>query len=213
MATLGDIITEIADDVDDTTGEYTSQIRRAILEAIRYCERTTYYFNETRDPTFSTVVGQEWYGSSQNSNIPTLVRIQALFYIDTAGNVLEMRRTSPEELEVLSDNSASTGEPSHWTYFNQLIRVYPIPNGDYTIRMQLGPYRLVTLTSDTDTNAWLSEARDMVKTYAKYLFHKNTTKDAALAQEAFNDYRAQDAALSAETSSRNGIGRIEATVF
>ena len=213
MPTRDDLAAEIADDIDDTTGEYAGQIVRAILAAQRYCERSTYYFNETRDQTFQTVQGQEWYGASANANIPTLVNIDALFRADPADNVIEMRRVSPRELEVLSDNSASIGEPYCWTYFGQRIRIYPIPDRAYTIRMQIGPYRLGPLTSGTDENAWLTEAYDLIKARAKYIIHKDTLKDGTLATEAFNDWRDQDAALAAETSSRNGSGCIKPTCF
>jgi hypothetical protein len=214
MPTLADLIADIADNIDDTTGEYESQTRSAILAAIRYCERYTFYFNETRDVTFPTVNGQEWYTSADNANIPTMVHIQAAFSADSVGRRVELRRSMPADLELLSDNSASRGEPYTYTYFNQKIRLYPIPGTTvYTIRLQLGPYRLATLINDSDTNAWLSEAYDLIKSRAKYILQKDTLKDAALASEALNDYNDQQEALKGETSSRNGRGRIVATCF
>lgn len=214
MTTLADLQTAIADEVDDTTGEYGDAIVKAIQGAQRYCERSTYYFNETRDQTFVTVNGQQWYDSSDNANIPTLVHIQALYSEDSAGQSVMMTRETPEALESLSDSSASSGEPFLWTYFNQQIRLYPIPSATvYTIRMQLGPYRLAPLVNDTDTNAWLSEAYDLIKARAKYILQKDVLKDAALAAEALNDWRDQDGSLAAETSSRIGTGRIIPTCF
>lgn len=214
MANYGDIKAAIADDIDDPMGEYTAQIARAVLASIRYCERKTYYFNETRDVTFSTVNGQEWYGAADNANIPTLVHIAAVWSEDSSGDRDQILYMRPEEMELLSDNSASRGEPYAYTYFGQRIRIYPIPDATvYTIRLQLGPYRLTTLSSDTDTNAWLSEAYDMVKARAKYILAKDTLKDAAIAAEALNDYNDQDAALARETDSRNGSGYICATSF
>lgn len=214
MTTLADLKAAIADEVDDDTGEYGDQITKAIQAAQRYCERSTYYFNETRDQTFVTVSGQQWYGTADNANIPTLVRIQALYSEDSAGQSTEMTREPPEVLESLADSSASRGEPFIWTYFNQKIRLYPIPGATvYTIRMQLGPYRLAALVNGADTNAWLSEAYDMIKARAKYILQKDVLKDAALAAEALNDYNDQESALKAETSARNGIGRIVPTCF
>src|SRR6478752_7576508 len=111
MTTYGDIKAAIADDIDDTTGEYTTQIARAVLASIRYCERKTYYFNETRDVTFPTVNGQEWYGAADNANIPTLVHIAAVWSEDSSGDREQILYMRPEEMELLSDNSASRGEP------------------------------------------------------------------------------------------------------
>lgn len=214
MTTLADLQADIADDVDDTTGEYDSQIIKAIQAAQRYCERYTFYFNETRDLTFSTVDGQEWYDETDNANIPTLVRIHELYSEDTQGQRTTLIRKPPEDLETLSDNSAASGEPYLWTYFDQKIRLYPIPGATvYTIRMQLGPYRLTELSNPPDTNAWLDEAYDMMKARAKYILYKNTLKDPALAAEALNDYNDQFHSLKAETSSRSGTGCIQPTSF
>jgi hypothetical protein len=214
MPTFGELKAEIADDIDDTTGEYSDQIERAILAAIRYCERTTYYFNETRDVTFVTVDGQEWYDATDSADIPTLVRIQAAWSEDSQGQRSILRRSRPDEIETLSDNSAATGEPYAYTYFGQRVRLYPIPGAEvYTIRFQLGPYRLAPLSADEDENAWLTEAWDMVKARAKYILQKDTLKDAALATEALGDYSDHDDALKRETSLRNGTGRIVPTCF
>lgn len=212
--TFSNLITQIADEIDDTTGEYNAQIQTAIFEAIRWCEREVYYFNETRDVTFPTVDGQEWYDGDDNSNIPTLGRIVEAYCERTDGRRYRMRRVKPEELELLSDDSASRGEPYSWTYFGQRIRIYPIPDGEtYTIRLQLGPYRLASITSPNESNVWTTEAFDMVKARAKYQLYKNILKDAALATEALNDYTEQHLALKAETSRRNASGVITVTCF
>lgn len=214
MTTLADIMSDIADDVDDTTGEYADQIKKAVQGAQRYCERRTFYFNETRDVTFPTVNGQEWYDETDNANIPTLVRINAAYSEDSQGQRTTLIRVPPSELETLSDNSAASGEPYLWTYFDQQIRLYPIPAATvYTIRLQLGPYRLGALSDPSDTNAWLTEAYDLMKARAKYILAKNTLKDANIAVEALNDYQDQYMALKAETSSRNGSGCIQPTGF
>lgn len=214
MTTYANLQADIADDLDDTTGEYANQIKKAILGAIRYCERNIYYFNETRDITFPTVNGREWYSATDNANIPTLVNIAGVWSEDSAGSRSIIQETTPQELELLSDNAASRGEPYAYTYFGQRIRLYPVPNDAvYTIRLQVGPYRLTPLVNDTDENAWLNEAYDMIKARAKYIIYKNTLKDAALAAEALNDYNDQETALKSETTSRNATGYIQATDF
>ena len=105
------------------------------------------------------------------------------------------------------------GEPTSWAYFGKRLRLHPIPDGQYTIRLQLGPYRLAPITDSTDGNVWTSDAFDMIKARAKYLIYKDIIKDAALAAEALNDYETQHAALKQETSRRNGSGFIRATCF
>lgn len=211
---LSQLTAAIADDIDDTTGEYGDQILKAVQASQRFCERQTYYFNETRDVTFPTVSARDWYDANDNANIPTLVHIQAVWKEDSNGQRTILTRTTPEEIEYVSDNSASTSEPWNWTYFGRRIRLYPIPStAIFTIRLQIGPYRLGTLAAPSDTNAWLDEAYDLIKARAKYIVYKDTLKDPALAAEALNDWSTQALALAAETSARNGTGQIRPTDF
>jgi hypothetical protein len=209
----GALLSDIADDIDDTTGEYRDSTKTAILAAIRYCERFKYYFNETRDITFPTVQGQEWYGGSDNINIQTLVHI-ANVWCEVAGQRFQLGRVRPQDIEFLASNSATQGQPVAWDYFNQQIRLYPVPGPTvYTIRLQLSAYRLTALADEADSNVWLGEAYDMVKARAKYILAKDTLKDANLAAEALSDYNDQHAALMRETSARNGTGFIKVTCF
>jgi len=214
MATLAQLKADIADSIDDTTGEYAPQIAKAITKAIRYCERETYYFNETRDITFPTVNGQDWYGVADNANIPTLVHIDMVYCEDASGERDQILRYRPADIELLADNSASRGEPYAYAYFGQRIRIYPIPDATpYIIRLQLAPYRLAALTADNQSNAWTTEAEDMIFARAKYILAKDTLKDVSVATEALNDYMDQASALKAETSKRNGTGKIIPTCF
>ena len=213
-STFSNLMLQIADEIDDTVGEYAAQIQNACYQAIRFCERDVYYFNETRDETFVTVSGQEWYTGADNANIPTLIRVQEAYCERQDGRRTRMNRTTPEEIEILADNAASRGEPYAWTYFGRRLRIYPIPDAEpYTIRLQLGPYRLATITDASDSNVWTTEAFDMVKARAKYVLYKDILKDATLAAEALNDYNDQHSALKAETSRRNASGCIRVTCF
>lgn len=212
--TFYDMMTVIADEIDDVTGEYTPQIQNCIFAAIRFCERNVYYFNETRDVTFQTVAGREWYDKSDNPNIPSLVRIVAAYCENSSGQRSVLRRVMPEDMETVSDNAASRGEPYMFTYFGQRLRLYPVPNDtNYTIRLQLGAYRLNEIQTSTDSNAWFTEAFDLIKARAKYQLYKDYLKDAPLAAASLNDFNEEDNALSAETSRRNGRGKIIGTAF
>ena len=213
-STFSNLVGQIADEIDDQTGEYSAAIQNAIFQSIRYCERQVYYFNETRDVTFPTIDNREWYDGTDNPNIPTLVRIVEAYCERSDGDRTLLRRVQPQDIEIVADNSASRGEPYSWTYFDRKVRIYPIPDGtQYTIRLQLGPYRLAPITDPDQSNAWTTEAFDMIKARSKYVLDKDILKDATLTAEALSDYNDQHAALKAETSSRNGTGRIVATCF
>ncbi len=211
--TFPQLIADISRDIDDTTGEYTADIQRAIAASIRYCERETYYFNETRDVTFKTIAGQQWYGATAHEQIPRLVHIQVAFREDAAGHVSDLRRELPEDMELVSDRYGAKGMPVAFTYFNQQLRLYPAPDGAYKVRLQLGAYRLAPLTSFEVPNAWVTEAYDLIKARAKYILAKDTLKDPQVATEALSDYQDQHKALKRETTSRSARGVIRATAF
>ena len=212
--TTAGLVDDIANDIDDTNGEYTSEIITALNAAVRYCERNTYYFNEARDVTFATVSGQEWYDDDDSADITTLIRIQEA-YCELSGQRRLLIRATPEEIEAYADSSASSGEPRLYTYFGRRMRLYPIPDSaSYTIRLQVGPYRLnFDATDETTESAWVTEAYDMIKARAKYILFKDTLLDPARAAEALNDYSDQHRALKGETALRNGTGKIAATAF
>lgn len=212
--TLGTMSSAIADDIDDTTGEYSSQIQKAIQAAIRYSERFPFYFNQTRDITFQTVPGRQFYDATDNPNIPTLIHINAAWTEDETGQRSGLMRAMENDVELMSDNSASRGEPYAFTYFERKIRIYPIPDARiFTIRLQVSPYRLAPVTTDAESNAWFTEAFDLIKARAKYILAKDTLKDAIVAAEALNDFNDQLDALQRETSSRGSRGVIIASCF
>jgi len=212
--TFYDMLTVISDEIDDVTGEYGNQIQTCIFKAIRVCERGPYYFNEATDITFRTVAGRKWYDGKDNPNIPSLVRIVAAFIEDGGGARLQLVRSGPDELELLGGRSSTRGRPTSFTYFGQRIQLYPAPATDgETIRLQLGPYRLAPIQSASDSNVWFTEAFDLVKARAKYELYRDYLKDPAPAVAALDDFHEQDKLLAAETSRRNGSGRITATAF
>lgn len=212
MTTFADIKSAIADDIDDTSGEYAAQISTAVSAAIRYCERARYYFNQTRDKAFPTVSGRAIYNGDDLTDIATLVQARAVFLIEASGQALPLDKITAEEMEVLA-GAATAGKPTSYSYFAQQMRLFPTPDAAYTIRLQLSPYRLTPLVNESDTNAWLTEAYDLVKARAKYILHKDTIKDANLAAEALNDFNDQHGALRKETDLRNGTGYIRPTQF
>lgn len=214
IRTFADMINAISDDIDDTTNEYLSQIQEAIFSAIRFCEREPLYFNESREVSFLTIPGQEWYGVEQCADIATLGGLTAVYCETQNGNRRELRHEPPAVLETLSDSGAARGEPYCYTYFGQRLRLYPFPGeGPYKIRLQLSPVRLKSISSASEENPWFSEAFDLISARAKYEIYKNILKDAAMAAASFNDFNEQLGALYAETSRRNGTGKIRATGF
>ena len=72
------------------------------LNAVRYCERNTYYFNEARDVTFATVSGRMVRRRRLRRFITTLIRIQDA-YCEQRGAASPPEPRHAGEIELLAD--------------------------------------------------------------------------------------------------------------
>jgi hypothetical protein len=209
MATLAVMKSRIASELDRT--DISSQIASAILDAIAEHERERFWFNESRDLTFTTVASQRIYTTSDASWIPDVIQIDDLF-ATVGGQNRRLIRGDASTLELLSDNSGSSGAPSEWDYFSGGIILYPIPDQAYTVRA-LAHYRIAALTNDSQSNAWTTEAEQLIRRTAKIILTVDVTDDREGMMRTDPVLQANLANLRAETSRRKTRGRVEPTTF
>lgn len=211
MPSIDDLKSRIADDL--VRSDLNTQIVNEIYDGITKFQRRRFWFNETRDETFSTVAGQYIYGYDDLSTIPDFVAIDAL-YSTVSSYVRQLRAVPPEELETLGGTNAMTGEPTSWCYFAQSIRLYPVPNGVYSMRIQ-GHIRKTPPTNVTDSayNVWTYEAFELLRCYAKRQIAMHTLRDMEMVAIMNDAVKSQINDLLAETSKRNGTGIIRPTQF
>src|SRR5262245_10529722 len=127
--TYGDMQTRIADEI--SRDDLTSQIRLAILSAIKHYKRQRLFFNEVI-ATFSTVASQTWYSSSDLPDIPNMVEIDSL-KCTVSGNVYMLVRRPFEYLEQIDTSSSLTADPTDYAYYRQQIRLWPTPSAARTM--------------------------------------------------------------------------------
>lgn len=207
MTTYGAMQDRIADEV--TRSDLTSQIQKSIQTAIKRYEREEFYFNVTTG-TFSTVAGQEYYGTAANSDIPNIARlISATIDIDGSESLLEI--IGYEEIERLSDGS-SRADPDNIAYYTQRVRLYPIPNA---IRIVTLTYidRFAELSASGDTNAWMTDGEELIRTCAKAdLFnhvirsYDEADRMSALCERAYMYLRRETARRRGPVKLRTEIG-------
>ena len=209
MATYGGIIAQVANDL--ARSNINAEIGDEINAAVRDYDTKRVWFNETRDLTFSTVAAQDFYTVTDNANIPNLIRIDGMFstlgtsdkWIVEPMDAVQMERMSPP-----NDRS----RPAWYAYFGQTIRLWPIPDTVYTIRV-LGWYRLAELANDSDTNIWTEHAASLLRLSAKRRVLANVIQDyegaAAVQQLEDEAWRAIDR----ETILRRGAGLVTPTDF
>ncbi|MDR3469831.1 MAG: hypothetical protein P4M07_28205 [Xanthobacteraceae bacterium] len=210
MTTLADIEARIASDL--TRSDLTSQIANAVSDAIDFYQRGRFWFNVTRLQTFSTVAGQQAYGASDLSIIPNIIRVDALFILQSGTTTTyPLDRFEPADFEVIAITMGG-GKPTAFTCVDQQILLWPVPNAVYTMRLHCH-YKLPALVNPTDSNAWVTDAEELIRCHAKLLLYTDVLDDEEGMQRMQAKIPLLVDALKYETSARRSSGQIQGTEF
>ena len=199
----------IADDLNRT--DLTTQIQNAILRAIRHYERRKWWFNELRSDTFVTVASQEYYAAAANADIPNLISIDTL-RLTVNSTYLDLTQRNFDYIDRIATSTSTTGQPIDFCYYAKQIRLYPIPDAVYTIRIA-GSVALTALSSGTDSNAWTSDCEDLIAARASWDVNKNKIRDMESAAAAQVEEQSALQALRATHVSRTSSGMLTAQAF
>lgn len=208
MTTLGALRAEIADDLDRT--DLTTRISAAITNAINHYRKTRFYFNEQRTVTFNTVASQSTYTVSDLATIPNVFDLDQVT-IEVSGDIRELDQISHQEIELL--DTANTGEPTVYSFFNQSYRFYPVPDDAYAVRLIGGIKTAAPLTDVETDNVWMTEAYELIRSRAKLYLAIHVVKDKDMAADMVAAEKDAFDALISETSRKRATGQIRATQF
>lgn len=201
MTTLADMKASIAAEIyrDDLTDAIAAEIGRAIT----FYQRKRFFFNETRLITFNLVPGQEFYGATDEPRIPNLLQIDYV-QVTQNGRPLPLQMTDAETMDLWTGTPAS-GAPSRYCYFERQIRVHPTPNLAYPLRIS-GLMRAPAPATDADdTNVWINEAEELIRSRAKrnlYLHHLADQGMASIMKAAEDEALVS---LAAESTQRQNV--------
>ena len=201
MTTYATMRSRIADEL--AKDSITSNINSAIQSAIKFYEREKFYFNTRVTDTFTTVANQEYYGSAALAAIPDLIEIDDM-YATVDSTRYHLTPMTFEEMAGLQTGAVTGDPPSAYCYYAQQIRLYPIPSAARTITMA-DHYRLTALSADSDTNAWTTDAEELIRCHAKHDLAQNVLYDDGLAERMEKRIPALLAALRRETRKRRGM--------
>lgn len=179
MTTLAILKSRIADEL--ARDDLTSQIAYAITDAIGAYEDERFHFNESRATTFATVDGQEFYDSDDAAAIATIQKIDYVkVYVGDQPHDLVYER--PEDMESLSANGTQEGTPWSYTWYGNQIRLYPVPDQAYTVRIGAS-VKVAAPASDAEaSNPWMTHAERLIRSRAKLELALHVLKDTELAQ-------------------------------
>lgn len=169
MTTLAVMKQRIADEL--ARSDLNAMIAYAITDAIDAYQSRRFHFNELRDVLFTTSDGQEWYDVSDSEHIPNLMAIDSV-RVAIDSTFWELCRKTPEELESWQVTPPE-GQPTSYTYFNQQIRLYPIPNDDWEVTVT-AHVKVDEPASDAETyNPWMTDAARLIRARAKLNLARN----------------------------------------
>jgi hypothetical protein len=192
VATFQQLYEEIQNDLVESLGQLTPEVKQAINDAIAFYEIHPFHFNQGAALTaFSTVVG------TPNYALPPEVLILQRVLISFGGAQLIRSdyRDFDWYLDAIEGAPANRGQSTYHSVYDGQIWLYPTPNGVYPVDLyfiaRLPPTPLI---ADAATNAWTNDARALIKARAKYKLYlhrvQNTDWAEAMALEEQVELRA-----------------------
>lgn len=115
-------------------------------------------------------------GSGALTLPPGFFSLISLKYISASNTSRVLDFRSYRDLDILDDNSTITGQPTYYAIFEDVFRIYPVPDDDYTVYVSY--YRTFDLpVGNTDTHVLITNAPELVKYKAKELLYGNVLFD------------------------------------
>ncbi|TGD94061.1 hypothetical protein [Methylobacterium nonmethylotrophicum] len=188
--TLLDLIEEIEDDIE--RADLNRQVRIAVDRAIRHYQPERFGFNE-RVLTFVTMPGVDVYAGGDLGEIADLYAVDTLVLIQN-DQPWPLRRVPESDIETRQD-AASLAQPCRFSFFDRSIRLDPVPDAAYTMRLT-GHVKIAAPATDDATSPWVDEAGTLIAAWAKRHLAQNSLRNPAMAQiqdgavrQAFNELR------------------------
>lgn len=182
MATLATMKDRIARET--RRSNIATQIAEAISTAIDHYQGERLWFNVTRELTIPTVVNQQFYSATDDADIGVLEKIDHV-HIETADlQTFKLYEEPPEIIERLSQQGTETGEPRYYCFYDNRLRLYPVPDDVYTIRIS-GQRTTAAPASDSEAgNPWMVEAERLIRFRALFELFAHVIVDMERAQIA-----------------------------
>jgi hypothetical protein len=157
---FSDMQTAIAGEL--ARSDLRTEIQREINNAISFYGNKAFWFNEASMAEITTVQGQRYYPLPTNF-------ASVLDVLSTLGNYTYRLEPRTEQYldQVDWGNDFWSGYPTDYSFWNGQIRLFPPPQGGLPVTVKgtaiLSPQPLV---NDSDTNAWLTSAEELIRTRA-----------------------------------------------
>lgn len=174
MTTLAAMKTRIAEEL--RRSDLTTQIAAAIQTAIQAYEHERWFFNESRDNTFATIVNQANYGVTEAAFIGRITKIDYVFII-IGDQPFRLKNDAMIDIEDVSTNNTFYGQSDSYAWYNRQLYLYPIPNEIWTVRVAAVFETSAPLTDGEANNFWMTKAELLIRARAKYEIQLHVLKN------------------------------------
>lgn len=217
MTTRLEMRTRLLDDLDRSEAKWGARITAAINDAISFYQSRRFYFNESRTLTFNTVAGTDLYSYNTPTTTGTIgaefYRVDETLIREGGKNTMTLQRVEYDWLEGLADDNLSQGMPYNYAYINRGIRIYPMPNKVYQVRI-LGHMKMPAPVDDNeDDNVWMNEAYELIRSRAKAMFAMHVIRDEGEAARMAVMEKSALSALRSASEAKIGSGNIIPTTW
>lgn len=199
-SSLGAISNRIADELVRPDLR-ASHIPLAVNDAIKEAATSRFWFNEVRGLTFSTVPSQDYYTSADAYFLPELSAIDTLWLVIN-GQRRNMELTNTLEINCWKDGQTTlTGEPAFYARYGGGIQFWMTPRSIWQVYID-GVTRFSELTSDSDSNIYLTEGERYIRAIAKANLLENVVRDFDQADRQWQVAERERRKLADETNNR-----------
>lgn len=200
MTTRATMNAEILSDLRRPSS-FSTSVNTAISAAIKFYQPKRFWFNESRSVTFPTVQSTTLYTFGTSGTVGAeFYRIDGAIIVDGNDN-RPLRRRDYVALETMIDADSTEDRPSSVAYIAKSLRLYPVPDAAYTVRL-FGHIKLAEPDNDDTTgNDWFVEAYELIKCRAKAYLAAHVLMDLNLA--AVMRAAEQDALRALEKATRD----------
>ena len=177
MATYGEAVDLILTELSRSDTSITAVVEREFIKAIEYYATERFWFNEAR---ISFTASNTIYYPLANlsANMVEIDQLSATIN----GTVCDLMPATHSELQSM-DASGATGQPTHWAIFAEQIRLYRKAASGSTYQIDLmGTKELASLTASTQSNAWTTEALNLIAARVEKVVSARKFKDFDAAQ-------------------------------
>ena len=200
MTALADLKTRIASEIDRT--DATTAIANAITTAISAYKSKRLLFNESSG-TLTTAASTATYSTATaapNTLPSDIVEIDTARITITSSDRYLLEPVTFETIDGVDTSSTYTSRPVWFTWHAEAMRLYPIPDGAYTIDLRY----LASVSEET----WCTRAEALIRCRAKRELYTHYLFDPQMASLMAAAEGSEYLALRREANMKQSSGRI-----